>query len=178
MNIIKKEKKEISWIGFPSDATQDDSMYLNEKKNIERRIQQKRKKLQELLYRQIAIKQLIERNSKAETETDCLFLPFVLINAPKDCRINCEMLDDRSSYLFDFDQPYVINEDIEVLRLMNLHRCHKDKLVDLISTDLVCYMDNEDVSPQVSPEKMKSDYLPALSDFHSSVSHSPIFFNQ
>ena len=52
--------------------------------------------------------------------TDRLQLPFILINAPRQCRVHCEMLEDRSQYFFEFDSPFLINEDIELLRLMGL----------------------------------------------------------
>ena len=29
------------------------------------------------------------------SQQDLLHLPFILINAPRDCKINCEMLEDR-----------------------------------------------------------------------------------
>lgn len=47
------------------------------------------------------MKNLIIRNKSAEeidgtpTTSDILHLPFILINAPKETRINCEMLEDR-----------------------------------------------------------------------------------
>ena len=50
-------------------------------------------------------KNLIERNRNREetsemhqgdnSEQDLLHLPFILINAPRECKINCEMLEDR-----------------------------------------------------------------------------------
>ena len=68
-------------------------------------------------------KNLIERNrSREETsemrqednsgssvdasQQDLLHLPFILINAPRECKINCEMLEDRyyglSLFFFEF----------------------------------------------------------------------------
>jgi Transcription factor DP len=50
-------------------------------------------------------KNLIERNRSKEelhdlttaesAQQDLLYLPFILINAPRECKINCEMLEDR-----------------------------------------------------------------------------------
>ena len=69
---------------------------------------------------------MIDRNKLNEAENgppssqEIITLPFILVNAPKESRINCEMLEDRTQYQFDFDMPFTVNEDIEVLRMMNL----------------------------------------------------------
>lgn len=139
MDIIRKEKKEIIWLGLPNDLTQDLESYQNEKQMIQARLLQKKKALQEMVLRQTALKNLIQRNKAREealvanavaaglppasvlpSSQDILHLPFILINAPRDCRINCEMLEDRSHYFFEFDAPFLIHEDIEILRLMGL----------------------------------------------------------
>lgn len=61
----------------------------------------------------------LTRNNPEPLNQDILSLPFILICAPKECRINCEMLEDRTNYAFDFDMPFTINEDIEVLKLLS-----------------------------------------------------------
>lgn len=116
-------------------------------KTISDRLMEKKRNLMELTQRTIALQNLIKRNSKvidtdhmlrlsesssgssatAENNrtplssplNDRLALPFILINAPKNCRVHCEMLEDQSQYFFEFDSPFLINEDIELLRLMD-----------------------------------------------------------
>jgi transcription factor Dp-1 len=51
MNIINKDKKEISWIGLPNNLIHDYDGLQGEKKAMEERLVQKRKHLQELITR-------------------------------------------------------------------------------------------------------------------------------
>lgn len=170
IDVIRKDKKEIRWLGLPNEAATEMRQLEEACGEAERRIREKRKTLAELVHRLTALKALIHRNSTnaaisaavagvptttvtttamtttaatavASTSTsassssssssssttsssaptsDRLQLPFILINAPRDCRVHCEMLEDRSQYFFEFDSPFLINEDIELLRLMGL----------------------------------------------------------
>lgn len=116
IDIIRKDKKEIRWLGLPSDASQDVKMLEAEKAAVEKRLQEKKRVLGELVQRHIALKSLIARNHRLESQSapkpstrlimpeqnqppvhpnDRLYLPFILVNAPKDCRVHCEMLEDR-----------------------------------------------------------------------------------
>lgn len=116
-------------------------------KETRNRLEEKKKSLFELTQRTIALQNLIKRNSlednnqfsynslssssssdntnsiktplSSSSSNDRLLLPFILINAPKNCRVHCEMLEDQSQYFFEFDSPFLINEDIELLRLMD-----------------------------------------------------------
>lgn len=51
MDIIKKDKKEIVWLGLPNDLVQDLELCKNEKLMIQNRIVQKKKTLQEYIMR-------------------------------------------------------------------------------------------------------------------------------
>jgi hypothetical protein len=128
IDIIRKDKKEIRWLGMPSDASQDLKMLEMERAAVEKRLEEKRKILGELVQRHVALKSLIARNERSESggssismgkssfvrqypdtvksssaaaatssssSNDRLYLPFILVNAPKDCRVHCEMLEDR-----------------------------------------------------------------------------------
>ena len=120
IDVIAKDKKEIRWLGLPNDLASDLRMLEAEKAAAEKRLQEKKKSLNELLRRLVSLKSLINRNRRMEAKgaVEKLALPFILINAPKDCRVHCEMLEDRTQYFFQFDSPFFINEDVEVLRLM------------------------------------------------------------
>lgn len=141
MEIIRKEKKEIIWLGLPNGLMQDLEAVRKEKQSFQNRILQKKKMLQGMIFRQTALKNLIQRNSTREEQyiseavsngldpstvlpssQDILHLPFILISASRDCRVNCEMLEDRSHYYFEFDSSFMIHEDIEILKLMGLYQ--------------------------------------------------------
>ena len=49
MDIIRKDKKEIAWLGLPNDVLQELDMVEREKAMLQNRIFQKRKLLQDLI---------------------------------------------------------------------------------------------------------------------------------
>lgn len=145
IDVIRKDKKDIRWLGIPNEAASEMKQLEESIAAAEKRIQEKRQTMAELIRRLAALKNLIHRNSLAlpgddsslasasssasaaasarpseDLAADRLHLPFILINAPRDCRVHCEMLEDRTQYFFEFDSPFLINEDIELLRLMGL----------------------------------------------------------
>ncbi|TSK17797.1 Transcription factor Dp-1 [Bagarius yarrelli] len=103
MNIISKDKKEIKWIGFPTNSAQ-------ECKDLE----------------QIAFKRLVERNREAEKKNHApppntvIHLPFIIVNTSKNTVIDCSISNDKFEYLFNFDNMFEIHDDIEVLKRMGM----------------------------------------------------------
>lgn len=61
MNIISKEKKEIKWLGLPTNSLQEFQSLEAEKQRRLERIKQKTQQLQELVLQQIAFKSLVKR---------------------------------------------------------------------------------------------------------------------
>lgn len=59
MNIISKEKKEIKWLGLPTNSLQEFQALETEKQRRLDRIKQKTQQLQELVLQQIAFKSLV-----------------------------------------------------------------------------------------------------------------------
>ena len=126
MNIISKEKKEIKWIGLPTNSVQE-CKYLEDQKSVRmERIKQKQQQLKELMVQQIAYKNLVERNKKMEKKNGppqanaCIHLPFIIVNTSKKTVIDCSISSDKSEYLFNFDESFEIHDDIEVLKRMGL----------------------------------------------------------
>lgn len=126
MNIISKEKKEIRWIGLPTNSAQEcQSLEINKQRIIER-IQHKTQQLNELILQQIAFKNLVERNRAEElvkgtpSTNSAIQLPFILVNTSKKTIIDCSISNDKYEYLFNFDQTFEIHDDIEVLKRMGL----------------------------------------------------------
>ncbi|XP_063296997.1 transcription factor Dp-2 [Pelobates fuscus] len=127
MNIISKEKKEIKWIGLPSNSVQECENLEKEKQKRIERIKQKSAQLQELLLQQIAFKHLVQRNRQLEqqshsppAENSTIKLPFIIVNTSKRTVIDCSISSDKFEYLFNFDNTFEIHDDIEVLKRMGM----------------------------------------------------------
>ncbi|XP_053166249.1 transcription factor Dp-2 isoform X2 [Hemicordylus capensis] len=127
MNIISKEKKEIKWIGLPTNSAQEcQNLEIEKQRRIER-IKQKRAQLQELLLQQISFKNLVQRNQQSEHQTQgppvlnsTIQLPFLIINTSKRTIIDCSISPDKFEYLFNFDNTFEIHDDTEVLKRMGM----------------------------------------------------------
>ncbi|XP_027731696.1 transcription factor Dp-2 isoform X3 [Vombatus ursinus] len=127
MNIISKEKKEIKWIGLPTNSAQECQNLEMEKQRRIERIKQKRAQLQELLLQQIAFKNLVQRNRQNEQQSQgppalnsTIQLPFIIVNTSKRTVIDCSISSDKFEYLFNFDNTFEIHDDIEVLKRMGM----------------------------------------------------------
>ncbi|XP_048834799.1 transcription factor Dp-1-like [Brienomyrus brachyistius] len=127
MNIISKEKKEIKWIGLPTNSAQEcQNLELERQRRLER-IKQKQSQLQELILQQIAFKNLVQRNRQAENQSSrppapnsVIHLPFIIVNTSKKTVIDCSISNDKFEYLFNFDNMFEIHDDIEVLKRMGM----------------------------------------------------------
>ena len=122
INIISKEKKEIKWIGLPTNAQQECSELDRERLQRLERINAKKQQLRELIIQQIAFKNLIHRNQQEETPdpNSIIKLPFIIVNTDKKTLIDCSISRDKSEYLFNFDNTFEIHDDFEVLKRMGL----------------------------------------------------------
>ncbi|XP_074594132.1 transcription factor Dp-1-like [Brevipalpus obovatus] len=122
MNIISKEKKEIRWIGLPTNAAQELVELETEKKQRLERISAKKEQLRDLLLQHIALKSLIERNKKESKvfSNAIIQLPFIIISTDSETVINCSISNDKSEYQFNFDNAFEIHDDSEVLKRMGL----------------------------------------------------------
>ncbi|XP_077516381.1 transcription factor Dp isoform X2 [Amblyomma americanum] len=126
MNIISKEKKEIRWLGLPTNSAQECQRLELEKQRRLEQIAAKRQQLYDLLLQQIAYKNLVERNKalernrQAPAPASTIPLPFIIINTNKQNVIDCSISSDKSEYLFHFDGTFEIHDDIEVLKRMGL----------------------------------------------------------
>lgn len=126
MNIISKEKKEIKWVGLPTNSAQECQQLEEEKTERQERIRQKTAELQELILQQIAFKNLVQRNKQVEKEqgspapNTAIHLPFIIVNTSKKTVIDCSISNDKCEYLFNFDNTFEIHDDIEVLKRMGM----------------------------------------------------------
>uniref|UniRef100_A0A671RKW0 Transcription factor n=1 Tax=Sinocyclocheilus anshuiensis TaxID=1608454 RepID=A0A671RKW0_9TELE len=127
MNIISKEKKEIRWIGLPTNSAQEcRNLELEKQKRLER-IRQKRAQLEELILQQIAFKNLVQRNQASEASSQStpppgsvIQLPFIILNTDVRTVIDCSISSDKCEYLFNFDNTFEIHDDVEILKRMGM----------------------------------------------------------
>eukprot|EP01129_Flabellula_baltica_P000520 TRINITY_DN10510_c0_g1_i1.p1 TRINITY_DN10510_c0_g1~~TRINITY_DN10510_c0_g1_i1.p1 ORF type:complete len:338 (-),score=62.98 TRINITY_DN10510_c0_g1_i1:42-1055(-) len=130
MNIITKNKKVITWNGFPRPQE------LNHDANNGQidRIQRKKRQLDDLSFKLTMYKSIIERNRKEGNLGDNrIYFPFIAIQTPGDTNVNCQISDDRTNYFFEFDQPFKIQEEGEVLRMLRIFQ--PNSLEDITNTN-------------------------------------------
>lgn len=126
MNIISKEKKEIRWLGLPTNSVQEACSLESEKSKRIERIKDKTRQLQDLIIQQIAFKNLVERNQEQEkragepTPNSSIQLPFIIVSTKKDTVVDVQINNDKSEWLFDFNDVFETNDDMEVLRRMDM----------------------------------------------------------
>ena len=149
MNIISKEKKEIKWLGLPTNSLQEFQALEAEKQRRLERIKQKTQQLQELVLQQVAFKSLVQRNKQNERlrggppPSSTIQLPFLVINTSKKTVIDCSISSDKMEYL-TFDDKFEIHDDIEVLKRMGmalgLHKanCTQENLAKVTSLLVNC----------------------------------------
>lgn len=101
MNIISKEKKEIRWIGLPTNSLQECIQLQKEKQKKIESIRKKTKDLQCLIMNQISFKNLAQRNMENEkilgppAPNSYIQLPFIVVNTNKKTVIDCSISNDK-----------------------------------------------------------------------------------
>ncbi|KAL3287836.1 hypothetical protein HHI36_002294 [Cryptolaemus montrouzieri] len=126
MNIISKEKKEIKWIGLPTNSLQECIQLEKEKQKKLYNIREKKKQLHELILNQIAFKNLAQRNRQQEEAhgppppNSSIQLPFIVVNTNKKTVIDCSISNDKLDYLFQFNDKFEINDDIDILKSIGM----------------------------------------------------------
>lgn len=101
MNIISKEKKEIRWIGLPSNLNSECEQLEKLRAEKSAELARKTANLRELLLKHIAVKNLAKRNKaqrlinpNGEAEGG-ISLPFLVLNTSQKAVINCQMTEDK-----------------------------------------------------------------------------------
>uniref|UniRef100_A0AC34QGF0 Transcription factor n=1 Tax=Panagrolaimus sp. JU765 TaxID=591449 RepID=A0AC34QGF0_9BILA len=126
MNVIEKEKKEIRWVGLPTSSSQECRRLEDEKLQRQESIRRKTEQLQELIIQLVAYKTLVQRNRDTERKEgrgpseSMIFLPFIVVNTNKETVVDCSIASDKTEFIFHFDQPFEIHDDIEILKRLGL----------------------------------------------------------
>ena len=120
MDIISKEKKEITWKGLPR-GTHRDIESLDQELDFRRgQISRKREALRELLVQQVCFRNLVLHNRNRGPCDEKIPLPFIVVNTDSSAVIQCDMSRDRTDVMFDFSMPFEINDDNTILKKLNM----------------------------------------------------------
>eukprot|EP00126_Sphaerothecum_destruens_P001709 Sdes_comp15122_c0_seq1m3931 len=126
MGIISKERKEIKWIGLPRTPEYEVEEMMTEKRSIMDRIKAKKSHLKELILQHVVFNNLVTRNKLNQSKglrlstVPHIQLPFIIVKTRPEAGIECEMAEDRAEYVFQFDLPFEIHDDVEVMKKMGL----------------------------------------------------------
>jgi transcription factor Dp-1 len=121
MDIISKEKKEITWRGLPTADRQDLDALQHEIEYRRYQLRHKKEALKELLTQQVCFRNLVLRNSQVtKLPDDKIPLPFIVVNTNASAVIQCDMSRDRTDVMFDFSMPFEINDDNTILKKMGM----------------------------------------------------------
>eukprot|EP01117_Protostelium_nocturnum_P008646 TRINITY_DN3102_c0_g1_i2.p1 TRINITY_DN3102_c0_g1~~TRINITY_DN3102_c0_g1_i2.p1 ORF type:complete len:365 (+),score=128.59 TRINITY_DN3102_c0_g1_i2:165-1259(+) len=131
MNIIAKDKKEIRWIGSPTNSKMELEILKGDLDSLIQRIKKKQLDNYDLEYQHKAYSSLLERNNQHQLNhqkdpqnvppvdpSSQIYLPFIIVNTKNTTVIECEVSDDRSAYFFNFNLPFELHDDSEILKRM------------------------------------------------------------
>ena len=134
MNIITKEKKDITWRGLPLSGDGDVEALRAEKLRARQRCDKKRAHLAELVEQHTALDALLARNAAARAAGvgappgARIMLPFILVQTRPSTAVEVEVSEDAQLVHFDFNStPFEIRDDAFVLSRLNLARCAGDR---------------------------------------------------
>ena len=169
MDIITKDKKEITWRGLPgAQDCQDvglDSMYMIsgmdrsqrmqklEKERLAHQKEVKKKKacLEELLVQNVCFQNLLGRNHGMEMQekqmsniaarpkVEKIPLPLIVVNTNSRAVVQCEMTPDRTNVNFDFSLPFEINDDNQILKRLGMNYTSREALQQCLPQELFQY---------------------------------------
>ena len=123
LGIICKEDKCIVWRGVPGMTSNERMSALETQRKLVEQVNTKRNYLQTLVTCELAHRKLIQRNEHNDERQNnpCkVQMPFIVVNTDKATKIYCEMKADKEKIFFNFDQPFEIHEDAEVLQWLGL----------------------------------------------------------
>mmetsp|Transcript_10619 Transcript_10619/g.39601 ORF Transcript_10619/g.39601 Transcript_10619/m.39601 type:complete len:403 (-) Transcript_10619:61-1269(-) len=125
MDIITKEKKQITWKGYPANVQMKREGLVRQRENVRRTMEQRKKQYEELQSQNEALKALYERNKKAPQveDHDKVKMPFIIVHTSKETIIECQMDTNATEVFFNFTEPFEIHNDSELL----MHIFHESK---------------------------------------------------
>lgn len=124
LDIIVKNKKDITWKGLPTGSIQNSVYLVQEKENRLNSVKRKLLALQEIIMQEVAIKRLVKRNQETENEfgpppnNTYVNLPFMAISANEDTTVEVEISEDQKQYGLNFADKFSVVDDTELLKSM------------------------------------------------------------
>uniref|UniRef100_A0A2S2NAK0 Transcription factor Dp-1 n=1 Tax=Schizaphis graminum TaxID=13262 RepID=A0A2S2NAK0_SCHGA len=124
LDIIAKNKKDITWKGLPTGSIQNSVYLVQEKENRLNSVKRKLLALQEIIMQEVAIKRLVKRNQDVENEfgppphNTFVNLPFMAISANEDTSVEIEISEDQKQYEMSFNDKFSMVDDTEILKTM------------------------------------------------------------
>lgn len=123
MDMIMKDKKEISWVGLPSHTQIGlDAIRVKKADKLEC-IKRKRERYHELCEQMCAYQRVIRRNTQSGpvAEEKRIYMPFIVVKTSKQNNIDCEVTEDYQEIFFNFSSDFEILNDMEILKKMGMH---------------------------------------------------------
>ncbi|KAI4371304.1 hypothetical protein MLD38_019555 [Melastoma candidum] len=138
MDIISKDKKEITWKGLPRTSPSDIDELKKERQGLRSRIEKKAAYLQELEEQYVGLQNLIQRNGQlfnsGEAPSGGIALPFILVQTRPHATVEVEISEDMQLVHFDFNStPFELHDDNYVLKAMKF--CDRSSESNTINPD-------------------------------------------
>jgi hypothetical protein len=177
MDIITKDKKEITWRGLPGSQDGDGYMATGLSRNqrmqkleMERQarikeVEKKRASLQELLVQNVCFQNLLGRNHGMEIQerqmamtgsrpkVDKIPLPLIVVNTNSRAVVQCEMTPDRTNVNFDFSLPFEINDDNQILKRLGMDYTSQETLQRSLPHDLFTYCYDSGIIDNITSQR-------------------------
>ncbi|WOL11050.1 transcription factor-like protein DPB [Canna indica] len=154
INVIAKDKKEIKWVGFPCNETEELAQIKEDKIKLISSIQEKVNYLKELEDKFRDINNLICRNQQenksASISSEGIPLPFLLVRTNPKATVEIEISEDMRVVNFEFNgTPFSLHDADSILKTMRLTRsvekAHADH--DSESPNLVTEKNGQQLDP-------------------------------
>lgn len=139
LDIITKDKKEITWNGLPASRKQSLDSLKDEIEHREQQLKHKRDALRDLLVQQVCFRNLVMRNMSQPIPEERIPVPFIVVNTHSSSVIQCDMSRDRTDVMFDFTMPFEINDDNTILKKMGMDKTYYNELQGMLPRDMLDY---------------------------------------
>ncbi|KAL3943418.1 MAG: hypothetical protein SGBAC_002500 [Bacillariaceae sp.] len=171
LNIISKEKKDITWIGLPTAKKQDLQQMKDEIAMRERQLQEKKQVLKELLVQKVSFHNLVNRNIQSAMPRDHIPLPFVVVNTHSSSVVQCDMSGDKTDVMLEFSMPFEINDDNTILKKMGMDKTTYPEFQTMLPPDIVEYCRENQMLDHV----MHPHHMPPMQHMHRRMEQQPSY---
>ncbi|KAK0407539.1 hypothetical protein QR680_019252 [Steinernema hermaphroditum] len=137
-DLISRDNKTLRFIGNPSVNSEKEVRKLSENL-IKRReeVNRKKEELRNLVCQMVSYKTLVERNRALEhvygrpRSGSIIHSPTIFITTNKYTNVDVAVAEDKSEYLFQFDGPFELHDDVDLMKRIGLARGMENEHVSL-----------------------------------------------